>query len=534
MRTPTAPTWSRAETDTPPSRRRARGPARALALFACLALPACGGRFDPVEALAPSHDADTAREIGWAFDHELARTVRFVDDPLVAGFAFDLGQAIVRQTGPQPFVYRFRVIRDRSLNAFAVFGGYVYLHSGTVLAAGSLDELAGVVGHEVAHVRHRHHARMAEKMQLPDLLSGLAGLAAVAGAAASGEPGVVVAGQGVQAVNEAIKLRFSRAFEAEADHFGTLYMNAAGYDADGLVTFFERLLAERRRLPFQVPPYLYSHPEVEDRIAAVEIQAGSLPEAHAPHPALRAAFRDAQARLAALEAGGRGSWIEPSASDAAEHAPAALAQAERLRAAEDAAGALAALEAGLAEAPRDPRLSWRAATLLQEMGRHGEAIAHLERTLALDPTRALVFFRLGESHEALGDVARAVYAYEQAEARAGEGSSLRRRAHWEAEKLTFPVVRDVRFAEGASAGDRRLDWSAHLGPHFADHVDRLRVRFRPPGDAAPREVRVRRGDARLVARLALPKPGAAAGTWSAETLLDDDVVDARAARLGAR
>ena len=90
---------------------------------------------------------------------------------------------------PQPFIYRFRVIDDPSLNAFAVPGGYVYFHSGTLLAAGSVDELAGVMGHEIAHVKARHYARMQKASQLPDLLAGIAGMAAAVAAREPGHPG---------------------------------------------------------------------------------------------------------------------------------------------------------------------------------------------------------------------------------------------------------------------------------------------------------------------------------------------------------
>jgi predicted Zn-dependent protease len=174
------------------------------------------------------------------FDRALREQIRFIDDPLITGFVEDLGQSIVAETGTQPFVYRFRVIEAPSLNAFAVFGGYVYIHSGTLLAATSIDELAGVMGHEIAHVRMDHHARIQEKTKIPDMLAQIAG---IAGAGATGRTEVFT---GTMGVNVALQLHFTRKLEAEADHHGTLYMAEAGYDPAGIARFFERIVAAQR------------------------------------------------------------------------------------------------------------------------------------------------------------------------------------------------------------------------------------------------------------------------------------------------
>ena len=164
-----------------------------LATLALACLAGCvqddGTRFNPIKDMTSVSD-DEERELGLQFDRELRKKVVVIEDPVVAGFINDLGQEIVRTIEPQPFIYRFRVIQDESLNAFAVPGGYVYFHSGTLLAAGSIDELAGVMGHEIAHVKAHHYARMQKKSQIPDLLVGLAGMAA---AVAAEEPGILVA-----------------------------------------------------------------------------------------------------------------------------------------------------------------------------------------------------------------------------------------------------------------------------------------------------------------------------------------------------
>jgi predicted Zn-dependent protease len=130
-----------------------------VAAFGCIQDD--GSRFNPIEFVSPRMDEDDERRIGMEFDRELHKQVNIIHDPVVAGFLNDLGQSIAETIEPQPFIYRFRVVEAPSLNAFAVPGGYVYFHSGTLLAAGSVDELAGVMGHEIAHVKARHVARMA-------------------------------------------------------------------------------------------------------------------------------------------------------------------------------------------------------------------------------------------------------------------------------------------------------------------------------------------------------------------------------------
>src|SRR5262245_4796465 len=225
-----------------------------------------GTRFNPLRTFSPQIDDDAERELGMEFDRALQEAVTLIQDPVVVGFLNDLGQALVSQIEPQPFVYRFRVVEDPRLNAFAVPGGYVYFHTGTILAAASIDELAGVMGHEIAHVKAHHYAKMRQQSAIPDLATQIIGLSA---AIAAKEPGLLMVAQGI---NVSMQLRYSREAEAEADHLGAIWMSRAGFEPTGIVRFFQRILEEQHRTPDQIPPYLYSHPAVEERIDAVEIQ----------------------------------------------------------------------------------------------------------------------------------------------------------------------------------------------------------------------------------------------------------------------
>lgn len=153
-----------------------------------------------------------------------------------------------------PYPYEFHIVRDESINAFAMPGGFVVVHTGLLASADSAEELAGVVAHEVQHVERRH---------------GLRGLVHAAGWRAVlslilGNTGGSIAGSWVQNLGD---LRFSRSQETDADLEGVKALLRADIDPKGMVTFFAKLAKD----PSRVPALLSSHPASEDRLAAVKV-----------------------------------------------------------------------------------------------------------------------------------------------------------------------------------------------------------------------------------------------------------------------
>jgi predicted Zn-dependent protease len=519
-------------------------------LAGLVALGACvqddGSRFNPLDVVVPSYNEDAEREMGMEFDRQLQQAVEVIHDPVVAGFMNDLGQEMVRQVEPQPFIYRFRVIKDPSLNAFAVPGGYIYFHSGTLLKVGSIDELAGVLGHEIAHVKAHHHFRMQQKAQLPDLLAAVASIAVMV---ASGEPELVAL---AQAINVAVQLSFSREFEAEADQLGGIFAARGGYEPGAITSFFERILAENRLDPNQIPPYLFTHPEVEDRIATVTSAAETLRPTRDPDPALAEALHEVQARLGLL--------IDTKRSSLPSYAPPAdraktdplLAEAKRLAEEGEANAALVQLARAEAVEPNDPRVPFRIGEILYQAERYPEAAAAYRRTVRLDPSRARVFYQLGLAYKAIGERHRAVFALEQALLRVGDSSALRRLAEWEVEKLTFAVVPEAGFADGSSArgadtpagfsreafrqGDPEMRWWARLGTHFADYVDKIEVHWiDPTGRLVQKKPAERLRGPYIGSRLEFGASGAGpAGSWRVEVHLEGDVIDSRSVEVQAQ
>ncbi len=506
-----------------------------LALLACVQDD--GTRFNPFRDLTTVSE-DDERELGLEFDRELRKHVTVIDDPVIAGFINDLGQEIVRTLEPQPFIYRFRVIQDPSLNAFAVPGGYVYFHSGTVLAASDIDELAGVMGHEIAHVKAHHYARMKQKTQVPDLLVGLAGLAV---SVAVGDSTPMVA---AQAANVAVQLRFSREFENEADRLGGVFITRAGYEPDGITRFFQKLVREEERQGYgRAPPYLYSHPDVKDRIATVEIQARDLRPMRAPDPEIAAELSEVQGRIAYLLETGRQQIPPPSPPDDPTAIDGLLRRADALAQEGRIDEALLTLARAEAREPRDPRAPFQIGRLLAAQNRYHEAIRVYRRTVQLDPSRALVFYQLGLCYEAVGDRHLAVNAFEQASRRAGSTSGLRKRAEWQIETLIFPVIREASFTAAGvepgrhdavvlfATGTRRVAWQARLAARYDHYLEKLSVRLLDPSGNAVARVPVRRGSRPWVgAELPLP-PYSPEGKWTAEARYEDDVLDRRSFRL---
>jgi len=497
-----------------------------------------GSSFNPLKKMTEV-SADQERDIGLKFDRELQKKVEFVDDPVVLAAVNDLGQDLVKRIEPQPFIYRFRVIKDERLNAFAVPGGFVYLHSATVERAGSLDELAGVLAHEIGHVKGHHFQRMQEKAALPSLL---ASLAAIGAAVATRQPGAAIT---AEAVNEAIQLKFSREFENEADELGTIFMARSGYDPRGMSRFFERIVLEEERSPIQIPPYLYSHPDVKDRIATVNADAAGLTVQGAPPVGFEDELREAQARLALLLQSGRSSLAETAPTfDRAKTDP-ALADADRLVDAGDAGSAIQRLARAEADEPNDPRVPFRLGEIYQSQGRSAEAIAAWRRTLRLDPNRGLVFYRIGLAYKDLGDRPQAVFYLEQSLRRFGDRSELQKRAEAEIERLDFRVIEAAGLSDAAAgeeggplrqefpASIAAIQWWAKLGDRFVGHEKELRVRWIDPSGAVVQDAPVDRARRPYVgSRLALHELEAARpGVWTVEAQLDHDVVDRRSFRL---
>lgn len=509
-----------------------------LSVVACI--QSDGTRWSPLKSFALMN-LDDERQLGMDFDSEIEKHYRLITDPVVTGFLHDLGQQIVNSIEPQPFIYRFKIVQAPSLNAFAVPGGFIYFHSGTLLAATTVDELASVMAHEVAHVNKRHYAHRVHERQLPNLLTQAAGIA-VAVVAQSAAP--LITGL---AINVAVDLHYSRTDEAESDRLGAVYASRAGFDPAHAAHFFQRILDLQARYPNDIPPYLFSHPDVGERIREVEEQAKTLAPVRPPAAGTRERFYAMQARLARLIDLNRPELLASGVDTKLVADDSELERIDQLMRDERLDAALAALTTLSVVAPADPRIPFRIGDLLYQSGRLDGAIAAYRQTLELDPSRALVFYKLGIAYRDRGDRHRAVYALEQAAHRGNPTGKPATRARWEIVKLTFGVISTAGFADGSEVsrggtpagaavshyrrGADQLVWWGRVTGAVLSQKDRIRMRWRDDsGRVVGESAGENAGRLHLISRV--PLPVEASGVWSLEVLLDESIVHRSTIRVG--
>ncbi len=216
------------------------------------------------------------RELGEKVDLMMKTRAPLIFDPYPLGYLERMVERLSKNIIAQPFELEVNLIRDKSLNAFATAGGFLYVHSGLFLAMEEESELAGVVGHEIAHITQRHIAKRQQKSTLAMLTSILAAAAAALAASQGGGSAAAGAMTGGIAAGQSMMLNYSRQDENEADTVGYEYLINAGYDPNGFVSAFRKLQAQSLGAK-GVPTYLSTHPDLSDRIVINEgrIRAGS-------------------------------------------------------------------------------------------------------------------------------------------------------------------------------------------------------------------------------------------------------------------
>ncbi len=238
------------------------------------ALPNLGG--SEGEELSPL----TERKLGEQVMNNIRRDPDYVDDAVTLDFLNQFGGALLSATpdarGDAGYAYFFFAVRDPSLNAFALPGGFIGVHTGLVLAAQTESELASVLVHEIGHVSQRHIARMVGA-QKKDSLLPMVGLLLAALAARTSPDLAAAAMMGGSGLAAQRQLSFGRDAEREADRIGVSILNGGGFELNGMVSFFGRLQAAGRNRSDRVPSYLLTHPLTTERMADVDARIRTLP-----------------------------------------------------------------------------------------------------------------------------------------------------------------------------------------------------------------------------------------------------------------
>jgi beta-barrel assembly-enhancing protease len=233
-------------------------------------------------------------EMGLSYSRQINAQLPLVRDPDVNAYLSRLGDSLAVLVDDQGRSWRFSIVDDADINAFAVPGGYVYVNRGLIMRAQTLSQLAGVVGHEIAHVTQRHSVKQMEKAQKIGIGATLACLWQRS-VCQNGGGDLLNLGAG------AALAKFSRNDETEADALGLQYIVRAGLDPRGLPEMFEIMLAERQKRGGESGGWLASHPVEEDRIANTRRMISQLP-ANVQTGLTRdtPAFQRFKARLASL------------------------------------------------------------------------------------------------------------------------------------------------------------------------------------------------------------------------------------------
>jgi len=221
-------------------------------------------------------------QIGRMIMRDIRNSGQVVEDPLITEYLNDIGSRIAAQTNDGDHSFTFFAVDDPRINAFALPGGYIGVHTGLLEASRNEDEVAGVIAHEVAHVTQRHIARAIHANSRQSLLTTAMMLGAIvmaaAGAGSDAVAGAMAVAQGTAAQQQ---INFTRTNEYEADRVGISALADAGFDPYGMASFFDVMSRQQTTSPeMRAPEFMRTHPVTTARIAEARNRARAYPQVH--------------------------------------------------------------------------------------------------------------------------------------------------------------------------------------------------------------------------------------------------------------
>ena len=235
-------------------------------------------------------------EIGRQNAAQVEREMRILPDPAVQNYLNNIGKKLAAVAPGEKFPYQFKVVVVKEINAFALPGGFLYVHTGAIAAAKNESELVGVMAHEIAHSALRHGTHQMTQQMVAEKGLGIA--TAILNGGERGGLGDAVLGTAASGGLNLLLLKFSRTAEKQADITGAAMMASAGYDPRGLGSFFKTLLADGPRQP----QIISDHPDPGNRIQYLndllpKLKLAANPIVDTPE------FQEVRARVSGLRGG---------------------------------------------------------------------------------------------------------------------------------------------------------------------------------------------------------------------------------------
>ena len=235
-------------------------------------------------------------QMGANYATQIDTQLPLIRDAQVVNYISTLGNSLAAGTDKRGLTWHFAVVDVKEVNAFAVPGGWIYVNRGLIARAQTMDQLAGVLGHEIGHVTLRHTVQQMQQSQ--EVNGGLMALCTLTKVceSAMGQSAINVGGA-------ALFAKFSRTDESQADAEGVKNTVKAGIDPHGIPQMFRILLDERRTNPSAVDGFFATHPLEEDRIVATNAQIAAYPPAQLRNLRIDSdAFQQMKRRLNSLPA----------------------------------------------------------------------------------------------------------------------------------------------------------------------------------------------------------------------------------------
>jgi predicted Zn-dependent protease len=211
------------------------------------------------------------RRLGESVMRQVRRDPSYLDDPEVIDYLNRFAAPLAGAPAAGGGGYEFFAMREPSINAFALPGGFVGVHTGLITAAESESEVAAVLAHEIGHVVQRHIARMIARQKQVSLVAMAGMVLAMLAARSNPQAAMGSLVMGNEAARSSM-LSFSREAEREADRVGFEIMRQSGFDVQAMVTFFGRLQAAGRFYESNAPAYLRTHPVTSERIGDMQMR----------------------------------------------------------------------------------------------------------------------------------------------------------------------------------------------------------------------------------------------------------------------